>query len=213
PAVRSTLSSILERSAPVYQYIILGAQRDSLGPGAVKSGVGTAILLELARTFSAMVKKAMELRFTKERAYPFLNTPLDSVPHFQEFLGGRLGVIGRRLGELVGEMVLRLVHDHILPLRITSYAQSVLQFSAHLNKHSAELQVSPDIFQVDRWCDVTVNHSPLCPLCVFSPEVFLLSGSSALEEITVELPRLSREPLTTATCTTRPLHASTTPAS
>ncbi|MEQ2293349.1 hypothetical protein AMECASPLE_032430, partial [Ameca splendens] len=89
---------------------------------------------------------AMELRFTKERAYPFLNTPLDSVPHFQEFLGGRLGVIGQRLGELVGEMVLRLVHDHILPLRITSYAQSVLQFSAHLNKHSAELQsrgVSP----------------------------------------------------------------------
>lgn len=38
------------------QYIILGAQRDSLGPGAVKSGVGTAVLLELARTFSAMVK-------------------------------------------------------------------------------------------------------------------------------------------------------------
>lgn len=38
------------------QYIILGAQRDSLGPGAAKSGVGTAILLELARTFSAMVK-------------------------------------------------------------------------------------------------------------------------------------------------------------
>lgn len=38
------------------QYIILGAQRDSLGPGAVKSGIGTAILLELARTFSAMVK-------------------------------------------------------------------------------------------------------------------------------------------------------------
>ena len=38
-------------------------------------------------------------------------------------------------------MVLRLAHDHILPLRITSYAQTVLQFSAKLNKHSAELQV------------------------------------------------------------------------
>ncbi|KAM3590098.1 uncharacterized protein V6R79_003888 [Siganus canaliculatus] len=37
-------------------------------------------------------------------------------------------------------MVLRLAHDHILPLRITSYAQTVLQFSAQLNKHSAELQ-------------------------------------------------------------------------
>lgn len=42
--------------SPSDQYIILGAQRDSLGPGAVKSGVGTAILLELARTFSVMVK-------------------------------------------------------------------------------------------------------------------------------------------------------------
>ncbi|MED6268142.1 hypothetical protein CHARACLAT_019236 [Characodon lateralis] len=262
PVLLNNIFSSLEGHVEPDQYIILGAQRDSLGPGAVKSGVGTAILLELARTFSAMVKKgfsprrsllfvswdagdfgsvgatewlegylsmlhlkavayfsldqgimgddnlaaytspllvdlldsaikqvehpkhagqtiysqaerdggswrimkplylnsgaysftafagvpAMELRFTKERAYPFLNTPLDSVPHFQEFLGGRLGVIGQRLGELVGEMVLRLVHDHILPLRITSYAQSVLQFSAHLNKHSAELQsrgVSP----------------------------------------------------------------------
>ncbi|XP_036072745.1 transferrin receptor protein 2-like isoform X2 [Oryzias melastigma] len=37
-------------------------------------------------------------------------------------------------------MVLRLTHDHILPLHITSYAQAVLQFSAQLNKHSAELQ-------------------------------------------------------------------------
>ncbi|MEQ2192219.1 hypothetical protein XENOCAPTIV_008716, partial [Xenoophorus captivus] len=250
------------------QYIILGAQRDSLGPGAVKSGVGTAILLELARTFSAMVKKAsyrykrmsyltgdddlaaytspllvdlldsaikqnMDVRsmtgkivllyllsmkplYLNSGAYSFTafaGVPAMELRFTKEFLGGRLGVIGRRLGELVGEMVLRLVHDHILPLRITSYAQSVLQFSAHLNKHSAELQVPPDIFQVDRWCDVKVNQSPLCPLCVFSPEVFLLSGSSALEEIIVELPRLCKEPLTTATCTTRPLHASTTPAS
>ncbi|XP_006884261.1 PREDICTED: transferrin receptor protein 1 [Elephantulus edwardii] len=36
-------------------YVILGAQRDSWGPGAVKSSVGTAILIELARIFSDMV--------------------------------------------------------------------------------------------------------------------------------------------------------------
>uniref|UniRef100_A0A665TFE2 Transferrin receptor 2 n=1 Tax=Echeneis naucrates TaxID=173247 RepID=A0A665TFE2_ECHNA len=47
---------------PSDQYIILGAQRDSLGPGAVKSGVGTAILLELARTFSTMVKRGFSPR-------------------------------------------------------------------------------------------------------------------------------------------------------
>ncbi|XP_050924736.1 transferrin receptor protein 2 isoform X2 [Lates calcarifer] len=253
--LNNIFSSVVGRVEPD-QYIILGAQRDSLGPGAVKSGVGTAILLELARTFSAMVKNgfsprrsllfvswdagefgnvgatewlegylsmlhlkavayfsldqavmgddvlsaytspllvdlldaairqvehpkhagqtiysqaereggswriikplylnsgaysftafagvpAMELRFTEERAYPFINTPLDSAARLQEVLGGRLGVTGRSLGELVGEMVLRLAHDHILPLRITSYAQTVLQFSAQLNKHSAELQ-------------------------------------------------------------------------
>ncbi|XP_041840704.1 transferrin receptor protein 2 isoform X2 [Melanotaenia boesemani] len=253
--LNNIFSSLVGRVEPD-QYIILGAQRDSLGPGAVKSGVGTAILLELARTFSVMVKNgfsprrsllfvswdagdfgnvgatewlegylsmlhlkavayfsldqaimgddllsaytspllvdlldaaikqvehpkhagqtifsqaereggswrimkplylnsgaysftafagvpAMELRFTEERAYPFVNTPLDSLSRLQEVLGGRLGVTGRSLGELVGEMVLRLAHDHIVPLRITSYAQTVLQFSAKLNKHSVELQ-------------------------------------------------------------------------
>ncbi|XP_036072744.1 transferrin receptor protein 2 [Oryzias melastigma] len=282
PVLLNNIFSSLEGRIEPDQYIILGAQRDSLGPGAVKSGVGTAILLEMARTFSAMIKKgfsprrsllfvswdagdfgsvgatewlevrlnipenvktvltvtpptqgylsmlhlkavayfsldqavmgddvlsaytspllvdlldaairqvehpkhggqsiyshaereggswrimkplflnsgaysftafagvpAMELRFSEERAYPFVNTPLDNVSRLQEVLGGRLGVTGRILGELVGEMVLRLTHDHILPLHITSYAQAVLQFSAQLNKHSAELQsrgVSP----------------------------------------------------------------------
>ncbi|XP_032370452.1 transferrin receptor protein 2 isoform X2 [Etheostoma spectabile] len=256
PVLLNNIFSSLTGRVEPDQYIILGAQRDSLGPGAVTSGVGTALLLELARTFSAMVKNgfsprrsllfvswdagdfgnvgatewlegylsmlhlkavayfsldqaimgddvlsaytspllddlldaairqvehpkhagqtiysqaereggswrimkplylnsgaysftafagvpAVELRFTEERAYPFVNTPLDSVSRLQEVLGGRLGVTGRSLAELVGEMVLRLAHDHILPLRITSYAQTVLQLSAQLNKHSAELQ-------------------------------------------------------------------------
>ncbi|XP_058037936.1 transferrin receptor protein 2 isoform X2 [Ahaetulla prasina] len=43
-------------------YLIVGAQRDSLGPGAARSGVGTAILLELARTFVAMVQNGFQLR-------------------------------------------------------------------------------------------------------------------------------------------------------
>ncbi|XP_034412872.1 transferrin receptor protein 2 [Cyclopterus lumpus] len=256
PVLLNNIFSSLEGRVEPDHYIILGAQRDSLGPGAVTSGVGTAVLLELARTFSAMVKNgfsprrsllfvswdagdfgnvgatewlegylsmlhlkavayfsldqavmgddvlsaytspllvdlldaairqvehpkhagqsvysqaereggswriikplylnsgaysftafagvpAMELRFTEERAYPFINTPLDSAARLQEVLGGRLGFTGRSIGELVGEMVLRLAHDHILPLRITSYARTVLQFSAQLNKHSAELQ-------------------------------------------------------------------------
>ncbi|XP_038273689.1 transferrin receptor protein 1 isoform X2 [Dermochelys coriacea] len=38
------------------QYVVIGAQRDSWGPGAAKAGVGTIMLLELARAISSMVK-------------------------------------------------------------------------------------------------------------------------------------------------------------
>ncbi|KAM4888657.1 transferrin receptor protein 1 isoform 2-T3 [Thomomys bottae] len=37
------------------RYVVVGAQRDAWGPGVAKSSVGTALLLELARTFSDMV--------------------------------------------------------------------------------------------------------------------------------------------------------------
>lgn len=37
------------------RYIVIGAQRDAWGPGAAKSSVGTALLLELAQIFSNMV--------------------------------------------------------------------------------------------------------------------------------------------------------------
>ncbi|KFW89695.1 Transferrin receptor protein 1, partial [Phalacrocorax carbo] len=39
------------------RYVVIGAQRDSWGPGAAKAGVGTSILLELARVIAEMVKK------------------------------------------------------------------------------------------------------------------------------------------------------------
>ncbi|NWW64342.1 TFR1 protein, partial [Ifrita kowaldi] len=38
------------------RYVVLGAQRDSWGPGVAKAGVGTAILLELAHVISDIVK-------------------------------------------------------------------------------------------------------------------------------------------------------------
>ncbi|XP_060028183.1 transferrin receptor protein 1 [Erinaceus europaeus] len=39
------------------RYVVLGAQRDSLGLGAAKASVGTALLSELARVFSQMVSQ------------------------------------------------------------------------------------------------------------------------------------------------------------
>uniref|UniRef100_A0A8B9T5X9 Transferrin receptor protein 1 n=1 Tax=Anas platyrhynchos TaxID=8839 RepID=A0A8B9T5X9_ANAPL len=44
------------------RYVVIGAQRDSWGPGAAKAGVGTAILLELARVISDIVKNGYKPR-------------------------------------------------------------------------------------------------------------------------------------------------------
>ncbi|XP_019333482.1 transferrin receptor protein 2 isoform X2 [Alligator mississippiensis] len=43
-------------------YVIVGAQRDSLGPGAARAGVGTAVLLELTQALAAMVRHGFQLR-------------------------------------------------------------------------------------------------------------------------------------------------------
>nr|XP_023653302.1 transferrin receptor protein 2 isoform X1 [Paramormyrops kingsleyae]XP_023653303.1 transferrin receptor protein 2 isoform X1 [Paramormyrops kingsleyae]XP_023653304.1 transferrin receptor protein 2 isoform X1 [Paramormyrops kingsleyae] len=259
PVLLNNIFASIEGKTESDHYIIMGAQRDSWDPGAAKSGVGTAILLELARTFSSMVENgfyprrsllfvswdaadfgnvgatewlegyltmlhlkavayfsldkavlgddnlsvytspllvdliegvikqvehpkhsghtiyeytqsqgaswknqivkplflnsggysftafagvpAMEVRFMEDsRPYPFINTQLDTAERLQEMLEGRVGALGRRVGELVGLMVLRLAHDHILPLDVTCYSGAVLNFGSQLNKFSPELQ-------------------------------------------------------------------------
>ncbi|KAM5127397.1 transferrin receptor protein 2-like [Mantella aurantiaca] len=57
----NVFGSITGRFEPEH-YIVVGAQRDSWGPGAAKSGVGTAILLELLRTMTAMVNSGFQPR-------------------------------------------------------------------------------------------------------------------------------------------------------
>ncbi|KAF5889123.1 transferrin receptor protein 1-like, partial [Clarias magur] len=44
------------------RYVVLGAQRDSFGPGFAKSTVGTSLLVELARAVTAMVKDGFKPR-------------------------------------------------------------------------------------------------------------------------------------------------------
>ncbi|XP_029768923.1 LOW QUALITY PROTEIN: GRB10-interacting GYF protein 1 [Terrapene carolina triunguis] len=64
PTMISNVFGCIEGRFEPDHYVIIGAQRDSLGPGAASSGVGTALLLELARTFSAMVRNGFQLRRT-----------------------------------------------------------------------------------------------------------------------------------------------------
>ncbi|XP_064409107.1 transferrin receptor protein 2 [Latimeria chalumnae] len=241
------------------QYVIIGAQRDSLGPGAAQSGVGTAILLELAHVFSNMVQNGFEPRrsilfiswdagefgsvgatewlegymtmlhlkaiayfsldkavlgddrfyaqtspllvaliekiiqqvdnpkgssqsiydFVKilnsrweeevvkdismessaytftafggvpaahfhfaedARMYPFLNTQLDTYENLNEILHGRLQDVAKTIAMVVGQMVIRLTHDHLLPLDYSRYSEVLLQYIARLNKYASQLK-------------------------------------------------------------------------
>ncbi|XP_029139403.1 transferrin receptor protein 2 [Protobothrops mucrosquamatus] len=241
-------------------YLIVGAQRDSLGPGAARSGVGTAILLELARTFVAMVQNGFQLRrsllfvswdagdfgsvgstewlegyltmlhlkaaayisldnavlgddkllaksspalislietvikqvdspnrsgqsifekmtkqgrrweneglrplpmdssafaftsfggvpavefsFAEEdsRPYPFLNTMLDTYDHLNRALQGRLPAVAKTVAEVVGHLLIKLNHDHLLPLDYWCYGDVLLQEIAHFNQYNTLLK-------------------------------------------------------------------------
>uniref|UniRef100_A0A8D2JT44 Transferrin receptor protein 2 n=1 Tax=Sciurus vulgaris TaxID=55149 RepID=A0A8D2JT44_SCIVU len=58
----SNIFGCIEGLAEPDHYVVIGAQRDAWGPGAAKSAVGTAILLELVRTFSSMVSNGFQPR-------------------------------------------------------------------------------------------------------------------------------------------------------
>ncbi|XP_035299295.1 transferrin receptor protein 2 [Cricetulus griseus] len=58
----SNIFACIEGFAEPDHYVVIGAQRDAWGPGAAKSAVGTAILLELVRTFSSMVSNGFRPR-------------------------------------------------------------------------------------------------------------------------------------------------------
>ncbi|XP_075705367.1 transferrin receptor protein 2 [Rhinoderma darwinii] len=59
--LHNVFGSITGRYEPEH-YIVVGAQRDSWGPGAAKSGVGTTLVLELARTLTMMVHNGFQPR-------------------------------------------------------------------------------------------------------------------------------------------------------
>ncbi|XP_074081434.1 transferrin receptor protein 2 isoform X3 [Macrotis lagotis] len=240
-------------------YIVIGAQRDAWGPGAAKSAVGTAILLELVRTFSAMVRNgfqprrsllfvswdagdfgnvgatewlegyltmlhlkaavyvsldnavlgddqfhaktsplltsliesilkqvdspnhsgqtlydqvvvpgqswetkviqplpkdssaytftafggvpAVEFSFIEEGPpYPFLNTKEDTYKNLHGALQGRLPAVARAVAMVVGQLLIRLSHDHLLPLDFGCYGDVILKHIGQLNEFSGDLK-------------------------------------------------------------------------
>ncbi|XP_007954082.1 transferrin receptor protein 2 [Orycteropus afer afer] len=58
----SNIFGCIEGHSEPDHYVVVGAQRDAWGPGAARSAVGTAILLELVRTVSSMVSNGFRPR-------------------------------------------------------------------------------------------------------------------------------------------------------
>uniref|UniRef100_A0A8C7A0C3 Transferrin receptor protein 2 n=1 Tax=Neovison vison TaxID=452646 RepID=A0A8C7A0C3_NEOVI len=246
------------RSEPDH-YVVIGAQRDAWGPGAAKSAVGTAILLELVRTFSSMVSNgfqprrsllfiswdggdfgsvgstewlegylsvlhlkavvyvsldnavlgddkfhaktspllislienilkqvdspnrsgqtlfeqvtfnshswdaevirplpmdssaysftafagvpAVEFSFMEDgQAYPFLHTKDDTYENLHTMLRGRLPAVAQAVAQLAGQLLIRLSHDHLLPLDFGRYGDVVLKHIGSLNEFSGDLK-------------------------------------------------------------------------
>uniref|UniRef100_G3U7U3 Transferrin receptor protein 2 n=1 Tax=Loxodonta africana TaxID=9785 RepID=G3U7U3_LOXAF len=247
------------RSEPDH-YVVIGAQRDAWGPGAAKSAVGTAILLELVRTISTMVSNesfrprrsllfiswdggdfgsvgsmewlegylsvlhlkavvyisldnavlgddrfhaktsplltsliqnilkqvdspnrsgqtlyeqvvftntswdaevirplpmdssaysftafagvpAVEFSFMEDdQTYPFLHTKDDTYENLHAALRGRLPAVARTVALLAGQLLIRLSHDHLLPLDFGCYGDVVLSHIGSLNEFSGDLK-------------------------------------------------------------------------
>ncbi|XP_058425105.1 transferrin receptor protein 2 isoform X2 [Diceros bicornis minor] len=230
------------RSEPDH-YVVVGAQRDAWGPGAAKSAVGTAILLELVRTFSSMASgpaevfsssagtegylsvlhlkavvyvsldnavlgddkfhaktspllislignilkqvdspnhsgqtlyeqvvfnnrswdaevirplpmdssaysftafagvPAVEFSFVEDGArYPFLHTKDDTYENLHKVLRGRLPAVAQAVAQLAGQLLIRLSHDHLLPLDFGGYGDVVLRHIGSLSEFSGDLK-------------------------------------------------------------------------
>ncbi|KAF4015880.1 hypothetical protein G4228_007236 [Cervus hanglu yarkandensis] len=191
----SNIFGCIEGRSEPDQYVVIGAQRDAWGPGAAKSAVGTAILLELVRTFSSMVSNvspqpcpqvdspnrsgqtlyeqvvvtnhsweaevirplpmdssaysftafagvpAVEFSFMEDGpAYPFLHTKDDTYENLHRVLRGRLPAVAQAVAQLAGQLLIRLSHDHLLPLDFGRYGDVVLRHIGSLNEFSGDLK-------------------------------------------------------------------------
>ncbi|XP_069426160.1 transferrin receptor protein 2 isoform X3 [Ovis canadensis] len=255
----SNIFGCIEGRSEPDQYVVIGAQRDAWGPGAAKSAVGTAILLELVRTFSSMVSNgfqprrsllfiswdggdfgsvgsmewlegylsvlhlkavvyvsldnavlgddkfhaktspllislienilkqvdspnrsgqtlyeqvvvtnhsweaevirplpmdssaysftafagvpAVEFSFLEDGpAYPFLHTKDDTYENLHRVLRGRLPAVAQAVAQLAGQLLIRLSHDHLLPLDFGRYGDVVLRHIGSLNEFSGDLK-------------------------------------------------------------------------
>lgn len=73
--------------------------------------------------------------------YPFLHTKEDTYENLHRMLRGRLPAVVQAVAQLAGQLLIRLSHDHLLPLDFGRYGDVVLRHIGNLNEFSGDLKV------------------------------------------------------------------------
>ncbi|XP_060029407.1 transferrin receptor protein 2 isoform X3 [Erinaceus europaeus] len=84
---------------------------------------------------------AVEFSFLEDgQAYPFLHTKDDTYENLHRALRGRLPAVAQAVAQLAGQLLIRLSHDHLLPLDFSRYGDEVLRHMGSLNEFSGDLK-------------------------------------------------------------------------
>ncbi|XP_053069462.1 transferrin receptor protein 2 isoform X5 [Acinonyx jubatus] len=84
---------------------------------------------------------AVEFSFMEDgQAYPFLHTKDDTYENLHRVLRGRLPAVAQAVAQLAGQLLIRLSHDHLLPLDFGRYGDVVLKHIGSLNEFSGDLK-------------------------------------------------------------------------
>lgn len=76
-----------------------------------------------------------------DQEYPFLHTKEDTYENLHRMLRGRLPAVAQAVAQLAGQLLIRLSHDHLLPLDFGRYGDVVLRHIGNLNEYSGDLKV------------------------------------------------------------------------
>jgi hypothetical protein len=76
-----------------------------------------------------------------DEAYPFLHTKEDTYENLHKMLRGRLPAVAQAVAQFAGQLLIRLSHDHLLPLDFGRYGDVVLGHISSLNEFSGDLKV------------------------------------------------------------------------
>ncbi|XP_008830565.1 transferrin receptor protein 2 isoform X1 [Nannospalax galili] len=84
---------------------------------------------------------AVEFSFIEDdQVYPFLHTKEDTYETLHRTLRGRLPAVAQAVAQFAGQLLIRLSHDHLLPLDFGRYGDVVLRHIGSLNEFSGDLK-------------------------------------------------------------------------